>query len=774
MKKIFLSLAWILFVAFAYAQNTAAINIIPQPQSFKPGTGHFQLSESVPVVSNDASLRPGIDFFTGMVHDYYGLKLNPGTSATSGKSIRLSINKNLGTKAGGYTLTVSPSAVSITGVDKEGVFHGLQSLFQLIPASGESYNIPAVTIRDEPRFGYRGIMIDVCRHFQPIENMKKIIDRMALLKFNTLHWHLTEDQGWRLEIKKYPLLTEVGAWRDGTIIGRHPGTGNTNERYGGYYTQDEARELVKYAQDRNITIIPEIEMPGHSSAAIAAYPYLSSFPNRPTDMGKNPSKASQEKPAKKVQETWGVFDDIYVPTEQTFQFLEDVIDEVVEIFPSTYIHIGGDEAPKTFWKESAFAQQLIKEKNLKDEHGLQSYFIQRMEKYINSKGRKIIGWDEILEGGLAPNATVMSWRGEAGGVEAAKQGHDVIMTPTSHAYLDYDETRNEDSLSIGGYIPLERVYNYDPVPRELRGTPQAKHVLGAQANLWTEYIDNLSKLEYKLFPRAMATAEAAWTEMENKNWENFQRRLPHMLTRWDKLNTNYSRGFYGLNTEIKKNAANNGLVWLANSKMPGSTIEITGPDGKRHPATATGVALNADGTWYATLKKDGKVMQQISQPLFLNKATGRKITLNTPPSPNWSGPDKGNASALVNGLGGTTDVNSGQWLGWQGTDVEATVELDEAQPVKTVKVYLFHAPGSWIHRPDEIVFFTSADGKNFQQAGVITAKDMDLKNQSFSVEMPVNKTAKAIRILAKPTTIPQDDPGAGTYGWIFIDEIAVY
>ena len=339
----------------------------------------------------------------------------------------------------GYHLSVTPTAINITAKTKVGAFYGMQTLLQL---EAQSKNIPVLEIDDAPAFGYRGLMLDVGRHFMPVSFIKQLIDVMAMQKMNNLHLHLTEDQGWRIEIKKYPKLTSVGSVRGGTLIGKYPGKGNTNAAYGGFYTQAQLKDLVAYAAAKHINIIPEIEMPGHASAAIAAYPELSCFPNEPTQLTKNMYATATENKIKKeggkiVQESWGVFDDVFAPSEYTFNFIENVLDEVMDIFPSSYIHIGGDECPKTAWKRSSFCQALMKEKGIADEHALQSYFIQRVEKYVNSKGRKIIGWDEILEGGLAPNATVMSWQGEEGGITAARQHHDVIMTPQGTCYLNF-------------------------------------------------------------------------------------------------------------------------------------------------------------------------------------------------------------------------------------------------------------------------------------------------------------------------------------------------
>jgi hexosaminidase len=361
---------------------------------------------------------------------------------------------------------------------------------------------------------------------------------------NYFHWHLTDDQGWRIEIKKYPALMSVGAYRNGTIVGRFPGKGNDNTQYGGYYTQDEVKEIVQYAADRYITVVPEIEMPGHASAAIAAYPWLSCFPDKPTVIARTEAATGGNQGIKKVQETWGVFDDVFCAgNDSTFLFLQNVLDEVLPLFPSKYIHVGGDESPKTHWKKCPRCQARIKAEGLKDEHQLQSYFVQRMEKYLNNKERTLIGWDEILEGGLAPNAVVMSWRGEKGGIAAAKQKHFVIMTPGKPVYFDHTQSKKEDSVTIGGYNPLEAVYAYEPVPKELN-KDDAKYIMGAQANLWTEYIKYPGKAEYMIFPRLSALSEVLWSPKEKKNWKDFEKRLQLQFKRYDLWKANYSREYF--------------------------------------------------------------------------------------------------------------------------------------------------------------------------------------------------------------------------------------
>lgn len=452
-------------------------------------------------------------------------------------------------------MEVNQDNITISGSEK-GIFYGLQTSLQLINKIDGTCLIPAVSIKDKPAFDYRGIMLDVGRHFFEVAEIKKMIDLMAYFKFNKMHWHLTEDQGWRLEIKKYPKLTEIGAWRDSTIIGQYWDYDPfiyDGQKHGGYYTQEEAKEIVRYASDRMITVIPEIELPGHSSAALAAYPEFGSFKmdgHEPKDgkplTGSVMAMNEKGEPYDNDLNTtvpgfWGVHPNIYGAKEETFKFLEDVLTEVMEIFPSEYIHIGGDEAPKDHWKTSSISQDLIKKENLNDEHELQSYFITRIETFLNENGRKLIGWDEILEGGLAPNATVMSWRGEKGGIAAARMNHDVIMTPNSHMYFDHyqAEDKSTEPLAIGGFLPLDKVYDYSPRPEAL--TPeQQNHILGVQANLWTEYIATNHKLEYHLFPRALALAEVAWTEKLQKDYLEFtSHRLPKRLAELAQLQVFY-------------------------------------------------------------------------------------------------------------------------------------------------------------------------------------------------------------------------------------------
>jgi hexosaminidase len=517
-------------------QTPMQFHVIPSPVALTPGSGTFELSAATTIAvssPDNSELASLAGFAADLVRSATGLDLTIAISPASGSEknavLLLLSSEGSGSDPEGYKLEVGPNSVTISASAGAGLFYGLQTLRQLIgPPSGTNagtsgWSIPAVHVEDRPRFVYRGMHLDVGRHFFPVEFVKKYIDLLAMYKMNTFHWHLTEDQGWRIEIEKYPRLTQVGAFRKETILARNfdPYIGD-RKPYGGYYTQDEVREVVAYASRRYVNVIPEIEMPGHSSAALAAYPEL----------------ACTEGPFE-VATVWGVHQDIFCPSEQTFAFLEDVLTEVLELFPSRYIHIGGDEAPKRRWQESDFAQEVIRREGLADEHELQSYFIRRIERFLLANGRRLIGWDEILEGGLAPQATVMSWRGTTGGIEAARQGHDVIMTPTSHVYFDYYQGDPlYEPLTIGGYTPLEKVYSFEPVPDELT-SEEAKHVLGAQGNVWTEYMKTPQYVEYMVFPRMLALSEVVWSPAQARDWNRFASSLTTHFHLLDGYRVNY-------------------------------------------------------------------------------------------------------------------------------------------------------------------------------------------------------------------------------------------
>ncbi len=773
MKKLLTALLPAVLLHAAFAQNNP-IPIIPQPQHVQAGSGNFSMDANTPLVLQGKGLENSANFLNGYLKQVHGFTLKTAT-ASKANGIVLSMEKSANPVAGAYTLEVTEKGISIKGQDEAGVFYGVQSLLQLVPlqkSSAALVRIPAVKVEDAPRFAYRGMMLDVGRHFEGVDFIKKMLDQLAMLKINTFHWHLTEDQGWRIEIKKYPKLTEVGAWRDGTIIGHHPGSGNDNQHYGGFFTQQQVKEIVKYASDRYITIIPEIEMPGHSSAAIAAYPWLSCFPDEDTKLPKNPSTAANAKKGKSVIESWGVYEDVFAPTEQTFKFLQDVIDEIVPLFPGKYIHVGGDECPKTAWKRSPFCQQLIKEKGLKDEHELQSYFIQRMEKYINSKGKQIIGWDEILEGGLAPNATVMSWRGEKGGIDAAKQNHDVVMSPNGYCYLDHSQTKNEDSVVIGGFTTLDKIYSYDPLPEELKGTENAKYVKGVQANVWTEYMRYPTKVEYMVFPRIAALSEVAWTNPENKSWDNFQLRIPNFFQRLQLMHVNFSKAFYDIGTSIEPAADGNGVVWKLDTKNTVAKIYYGAPGMNELPYQQP-VSISKSGTYTASMRDGSKTLNSVTQAFNLHLAAGKNITLTTPPSKKYQG--NGGTQGLLNAATSSKGLNSAEWCGWEGKDMEAVIDLGKEQNINEVTLNTMESQGSWIYRPASFTVWLSKDGKEYTQAGTIDSKAMTVGDDFRKLTVPVKNTAaRFVKVQAANFgIIPEGLAGAGNPAWMFVDEIEV-
>ena len=520
--KFFPLVIFLLLSQFLFAQD-----IIPLPQSYVKKEGVFHLDGNAIIGMNDNSLLPQANYLQTELQRTTGIAIAVDPNEPSA-TVDFKIIKDT-RPDGAYSLIIQPNKITISASGNEGVFYGVVSLLQSIrsQSAGTVINLTACEIHDAPRYQWRGFMLDESRHFFGKEKIEQLLNWMAFYKLNKFHWHLTDDDGWRIEIKKYPRLTEIGSQRAQTVIGNyHDRTPQQfdNTPYGGFYTQDQIRDVIKYAADRYINVVPEIEMPGHSLAALAAYPELSCDPSKTYLVG----------------QTWGVIHDVYCPSEKTFGFIEDVLTEVMELFPSKYIHIGGDEVPKDAWKSSAFCQKLIKKLKLKNEEELQSYFIQRVEKFVNSKGRSIIGWDEILEGGLSPNATVMSWRGEDGGIAAARQSHNVIMTPGSGGlYLDHSQGKINEPLTIGGYYPLQKTYSYNPTPAAL--TPdQQKYVIGVQANLWTEYISTDAKADYLLYPRLLALSEVAWTPLAGKNFKDFsETRLPSHLALLDKSNYDY-------------------------------------------------------------------------------------------------------------------------------------------------------------------------------------------------------------------------------------------
>ena len=547
-------------------QAPQVISIIPQPASVQAAEGVFKLDRktTIYVESGDSSLVRTFAFLNERLLKAAGFSL----PIIVGDPLQYGGEKgifvlNAGLKQEAYHLRISPDRVVVDYGDGAGAFYAVQTILQLLPVNifaserqrGVKWDLPCCDIEDAPRFPYRGMHLDCCLHFFSMDFLKKYIDIMALHKVNRFHWHLTEDQGWRLEIKKYPLLTEKGQWRKETVIGSLYSGFYDGTPYGGYYSQDEVRELVKYAAERYVTIIPEIELPGHALAAIACYPELS--------CGLEDHYETATK--------WGIFKQVYCPKEETFKFLEDVFDEVFELFPSELIHIGGDECPKASWKQCPHCQALIKKLGLKDEYELQSWFIQRMEKYINSKGRQIIGWDEILQGGLAPNAKVMSWLGEEGGIKSAQQHHEVVMAPYPKYYLDYWQADpDSEPLAMGGPTLLRTMYDYNPVP-DVLSQEERKYIIGVEGCVWTEYMPTPARVEYMAWPRMCAIAEAGWTT-QGKDWDGFTRRLETHLGRLDKLDVGYCKAFYDPFIELHKDTEYSKIA----------TISVDAPDAEIH------------------------------------------------------------------------------------------------------------------------------------------------------------------------------------------------
>lgn len=673
---------------------------------------------------------------------------------------------------GYYSLRVEEDRITITSNRESGLFYGTRTLIQLLEIANEQGSIPCLTIVDHPRFSWRGMHLDVVRHFFPVEFVKKYIDLLARYKMNSFHWHLTDDQGWRIEIKQYPKLTEIGGWRSGSQIGPYSRLEYDTIPYGGSYTQDEIREVVAYAAARHINVVPEIEMPGHALAALAAYPELGCT-GGPYE----------------VEKGWGVFEEVFCPTDTTIRFLENVLTEVMELFPGPIIHIGGDECPKESWKVCAHCQQLMKEEGLKDEHELQSYFIQRIERFVNSKGRKIIGWDEILEGGLAPNAAVMSWRGTEGGVTAAKSGHDAVMSPGSHCYFDhYQGDPANEPLAFGGYTTVQKVYSYEPVPNELNAE-QAKHILGAQGNIWTEYILSPEHVEYMALPRMAALAEVLWTPKEMRNEGDFIKRLELEFLKLEAMKINASRSLYQVGIRLQQGQEPGSIDCILQNpfgskhvayKKTGMTTLLEGDEVLSFYTEVTGldpdhIAVFAeDETITIQLQdSDSTLFGTSSYPLIkrtfhFNKATAQKITLSAEPNDHYN---EGGAFTLVDGITAQEKRVNTEWLGWK-EDVVITIDLGSEQDISFIGIGALDETHSWIHLPEQVVITTSLDGKDYTAYGKVETTTANSGRMELGNEMAAK--ARYVRLIIKHKgIIPDGFPGAGNPSWLFLDEITV-
>ncbi len=741
--------------------------IVPKPASMQETDGHFTITAETRICLDrfsPFSFDP-LAVFQGVLSKKagYTLKMDELDAAAGDESRILVIYTPRADNLEGYSLSITPGAIIIRVAHEQGLFYAMQTLRQIsrmdaMPDAVDvqrAWRLPAVEITDAPRFPYRGLHLDVCRHMMPLDFVKEYIDLLAFYKMNRFHWHLTDDQGWRIEIKRYPKLQDVAAWRKETLIGHYSETPDRYDgtRYGGYYTQEQIKELVAYAAERGVTIIPEIEMPGHALAALSAYPELACTPG--------PFEAAT---------TWGVFDDVFCPTEETFTFLENVLDEVISLFPSPYIHIGGDECPKVRWKESSFCQQLIRDQDLKDEHGLQSYFIRRIETYLNASGKNIIGWDEILEGGLAPNATVMSWRGFSGGIEAAQSGHDVIMTPGSYCYFDhYQDDPGTEPLAIGGLTRIEKVYAFNPVPDKL-STEEAKHIIGAQANLWTEYIDSPAKAEYMAYPRAVALAEVLWTPADQREWPEFTSRLSQHLERLEGLKVNYARTLKSPMVDILLRQKGLGLLWKTN--IPNQVIF--------HARDSTQAiwseSMTGDTTWYDT---PGPVYfrtkSSATKRIDFNPSKAFNATILSTVAPSSTYPGRQGLTCLKDGLEGKKDFNGEDWCGWS-TGSPFTILLDFDRPVHcdSIRIGLLSSPGAWIYMPQEVgVEVISPAQPMFKQTVKANSNPGNGKNTIVITTHSIQ--AQSIRLKIVPLLmIPEGRAGAGKAPWTFIDEISVY
>ena len=654
-----------------------------------------------------------------------------------------------------------------------GFLYALQSLEQLLPAAvygtepapDAAWEVPCVKIADAPRFAYRGMHLDVARHFFSVDEVKRYIDVMAIHKLNTLHWHLTDDQGWRIEIKRYPELTAVGSIRKATVVRKEWGTYDGTP-YGGFYTQDEIRDVVKYAADRGVTVIPEIDLPGHMLAALTAYPELGCTGGPYEVWGR-----------------WGVADDVLCPgREKTFEFLEGVLTEVMELFPSEYIHIGGDECPKVRWEKCPRCQAKIRQLGLKDdgehtaEHYLQSYVTDRIGKFLAQHGRRIIGWDEILEGRAPSDAVVMSWRGSEGGIAAAKLGHDVIMTPNSHFYFDYYQSLDTDAepFGIGGYIPMEQVYSYDPAFPEL--TPeQQKHILGVQANLWTEYVLSDEHLEYMLLPRLAALSEVQWCLPETKDWNRFIGSF-RMDEIYSQMGYEFAKHIFGVTASYAVDPEKGGVV-MTLTTQGGAPIRYT-LDGSDPTASSplykAPVTIGESCTFKAAALREGMQTPVYARKFDFNKATGRRIALNAAPTLKYT---YGGASLLVDGYRGGPVYSNGAWIGFLNEPLDVTIDMQGAKPYSAVTVESLVEKGEWVFPPSSVGVYLSDDGSEFTEAALMSVPQETAGSpdgvKPFKVLFP-ETSARYLRVVARTVDpIPAWHGAAGQKAHMFVDEIIV-
>lgn len=755
------------------------VDIIPQPLQVEIQKGYFEITPETKLVfaEADANVAATVDMLQQQISKSSGMLLQTiSADEYAGEQAfvfeLLAAADTLGDE--GYLLDVSKNVVNISAHQPAGLFRAIQTIYQLLPpaiygsdAHNISWRIPSIKIFDKPRFGWRGMHLDVSRHFFDVDFVKRYIDLIAMHKMSVFHWHLTDDNGWRIEIKKYPKLTEVGAWRvnreslpwnDAT-----PPQPGEKATYGGFYTQDQIREVVAYAAARHIMVVPEIEMPGHASAVMAAYPEL----------------ACTDGPFFVMPGGYWPIEDIFCAgNEKTFEVLEGVLDEVVELFPAKYIHIGGDEATKTHWETCPKCQKRIRDEKLANTHELQSYFVKRIEKYLISKDKKLIGWDEILEGGLAPEATVMSWRGIDGGIQAAREGHDVVMCPVTHCYLDYYQANADfEPTAIGGLTTLKRSYSFDPVPADLTAE-EAKHILGGQGNVWTEYIPTPEHAEYMAVPRMTALAEALWTAPQQKCWDSFRERLETQFDRFDVMGVNYSEGSYAVEFKTNYDTINGKLTIGFATEQLSPEIRYT-TDGSvptlQSKLYKQPLAIDSSVTLRAAIFIGGVINETFSEKrIAYQQALGATVKYTRPPSNKYPGQG---TTTLVDGLQGSMSHHDGFWQGFYGDDMEVEIDLGAPRTISSVTGSFMQFQNVWIFLPETMEVSLSEDGINYSEAGTATTTTDRKKDLAFREELKVQFTetpARFIRVKATNGGVcPAWHPGAGDTTWIFADEIVV-
>jgi hexosaminidase len=750
------------------------ITLIPQVKQKSLGKSSFRFKESTKFVVENVDQKVIAAQFAEYLDKASGWKSQVLIGADEGSN-QVYFKTELLMDPEAYQLDVQKNRIEVKAAKPAGFYYAMQTLRQLLPIEIErqqkqellEWNVPVISISDSPTYKWRGFMLDVSRHFFPKKDVLQIIDYLALHKINTLHFHLVDDQGWRIEIKKYPKLTEVGAWRvnreDQHWSSRAKQAPGEKATYGGFYTQDDIREIVAYAQKRFITIVPEIEMPAHVTAALAAYPQFSCKGGPFTVLPGG---------------VWPITDIYCAGKDTTFRFLEDVLSEVFELFPSKYIHVGGDEATKTEWEKCPDCRRRIRTENLNNVEELQSYFIKRIEKFISSKGKILLGWDEILEGGLPAEATVMSWRGNKGGIEAANLGHDVVMTPNTHCYFDYYQgSMDKEPLAIGGYLPLSKVYQFDLVPKELN-PEAAKHILGGQANLWTEYISDLKHAEYMMFPRIAAMSEVLWSPKDSRNWEDFSRRIQLFMKRYDQMGLNYSKSAYHVTAKAEIDPVKKQLAVSLNSELAGVEIHYT-TDGSE-PNNLSSIykgPIVFDGTTVIkaiTFSNGSPSENVLTQSFKMNLATVKPVKYMIPFSAYYKGSGD---FTLVNAIRGTTNHSDGEWQAWNGTDMEVVIDLQDTVKISRISVGSLQNVGAWVFFPKKVEFFISADGNNFQKMGeALNEADSlsgDKKLKEFAVTFkPVS--ANFVKVIARNFGVgPRGHAAEGKPVWLFVDEIEV-